>query len=276
MKNNLYDRTNFLKGKALWLRKEVLRIHQCAPEIRIASCLSTIEIFIVLYYGRLLNYNFKNTLWQKRDRLVISKGHGAVALYPILADFGLLDKSDLRRICKDGSNLGSIPDCLLPGFEFITGSLGHGLGVACGMAIALKRRKVKSSIFVLMGDGELYEGSVWESIMFAAHYHLDNLILIIDNNKICMLDYCKNIIDMFPLDKKFEAFRWDVHTVDGHNVEGLYSILKKIKSGGASTPKVLIANTVKGKGAPCLETDPLCHVKSLKTDEVDRIVTELE
>ena len=251
-------------------------MHQCAPEIRIASCLSTIEIFTVLYYGKLLNYNFKNTLWQKRDRFIISKGHGAVALYPILADFGLLDKNDLKKICKEGSDLGSIPDCLLSGFEFITGSLGHGLGVACGMAIALKRRKSKSSIFVLMGDGELYEGSVWEAIMFAAHHHLDNLILIIDNNKICMLDYCKNIIDMFPLDKKFEAFRWDVHTVDGHDVEGLAHTLKKLKSDGAGKPKVLIANTVKGKGALCLETDPLCHIKSLKSDEVDRIITELE
>lgn len=266
----------FLREKAAWVKEETLKIHRIAPETRLASSLSDIEIFVALYYGGILSYRSDNVCWEGRNRFIISKGHGAVSMYPILADIGFFDQKELGRVCKEGSFLGGIPDTIIPGFETVNGSLGHGLGVACGVALALKRKGIGAKVFVLMGDGELYEGSVWEAVMFAGHHKIDNLILIIDNNKICMLDYCKNIIDLSPLEEKFKVFNWLVETINGHDVGALYQRLQVLKEDKSSYPKVLIADTVKGKGVPQLETDSLCHIKSLKRDEVDSIIKELQ
>lgn len=260
-----------LKERASWVRKETLKIHKIAQETRLASSLSCVEIFVTLYYGKILNYDSSDIRWENRDRFIISKGHGAISLYPILADLGYFDMKELNNVCKEGSFLGSIPDSIIPGFETTNGSLGHGLGVACGMAIALKRRKKKEKIFVLLGDGELYEGSVWEAIMFAGEHKLDNLIAIVDNNKISMLDYCKNIIDLEPLYEKFKVFNWDVGVVDGHNINQLYNSLVNMKNKNGK-PKALIADTIKGKGVPKLENDALCHIKSLAPEDIDNIV----
>jgi len=270
------DIIKFLEDKALWVRKETLKIHKIAKETRIASCLSDVEIFVVLYYGKILNFDPKNTFWQMRDRFVISKAHGAVSLYPVLADLGFFNKEELKKVCKEGSFLGGIPDCSIPGFETINGSLGHGLGVGCGIALALKKRNLDPKVFVLSGDGELFEGAVWEAIMFAGHHRLDNLLLIVDNNKISMLDYCKNIIDLQSLEEKFETFNWKVKTVDGHNVKELYHTLKNFKEDKSNQPKVVIAHTIKGKGVPQLENDPLCHIKALTEKEIDEIISELK
>lgn len=251
-------------------------IHKIALETRLASSLSDVEIFVSLYYGNILRFDPRNTQWEDRDRFIISKGHGAISLYPILADFGFFDKEELNRVCRENSFLGGIPDIIIPGFETTNGSLGQGLGVACGISLALKRRNSESRVFVLLGDGELYEGSVWEAIMFASEHKLDNLIAIIDNNKICMLDYCKNIIDLDPLEEKFRAFNWKVEKVDGHNIEALYNSLKSLKQDKSDQPKVLIANTIKGKGVPQLEKDSLCHIKSLSEEEINLAIEDLK
>ena len=129
---------------------------------------------------------------------------------------------------------------------------------------------------VLIGDGELYEGSVWEAVMFAAHHQLNNLTMIIDNNKICMLDYCKNIINLEPIDEKFKAFKWKTDIVDGHNIKDLLDILKVIKNHNSNQPQAIIANTVKGKGVCRLETDSLCHIKSLSEAEIDKLLEEMK
>jgi len=263
---------NQLKEKASWVRKETLKIHGLAPATRLASSLSDVEIFTALYYGKILRFNPKNPNWEKRDRFIISKAHGAISLYPILADLGFFNKRELNRVCQPGSFLGGIPDTMIPGFETVNGALGHGLGVACGVALALKKKKSDSKVFVLSGDGELYEGAVWEAVMFASEHKLNNLILIIDNNKISMLDYCKNIIDLTPLQKKFQTFGWRTGTVDGHNLEKLYKSLKKIKEEKSNRPKALIANTIKGKGVPQLENDVLCHIRTLKKEEIAKLL----
>lgn len=265
---------DLLQQKAQWVRQETLKIHKTAQGIRLASALSCIEILTVLYYGKILNYNPKDIHWEERTRFIISKSHGGVSLYPILADLGFFDKDELYKVGKPGSILSDIPDCSIPGFETSNGSLGHGLGVACGIALALKKRGIKEKVFVLSGDGELYEGSVWEAIMFAGHHKLDNLVLIIDNNKICMLDYCKKIINLEPIDNKFRDFGWTTQFVDGHNVKSLYEMISKLKTTDEPCPKLLIADTIKGKGVPKLETDSLCHIKSLKIDEIDDILSK--
>lgn len=266
----------YLRDKALWVRKETLNIHRIAQETRLASSLSCVEIFVVLYYGKIINYNPSDMKCEKRDRFIISKGHGSISFYPILADMGYFGKEELGRVCKEGTFLGGIPDCIIPGYETTNGSLGHGLGVACGIALALKRRKRKERVFVLVGDGELYEGSVWEAVMFASEHRLDNLTLIIDNNKVCMLDYCKDIINLEPLDEKFRAFRWDTMTVDGHDVSQLYSTISTMGQDCGGKPKVLIANTVKGKGIPALESDPLSHIRNIKPEDIDSVIAELK
>ena len=223
-----------------------------------------------------MKFDAKNITLQSRDRFIISKGHGAIAFYPILADLGFFPKENLSRVCKEGCILGGIPDSVIPGFETTNGSLGHGLGVACGIALGLKRKKRKESVFVLVGDGELYEGSVWEAVMFAAEHRLDNITLIVDYNKVCMLDFCKNILDLSPLDEKFKAFKWNVKIADGHNVEELYGALKNFKEKAEGLPKVLIANTIKGKGVPRLETDSLSHIKNLTPEEAEALIMDLK
>lgn len=263
-----------LKEKSRWVRRETIKLHKNAPETRLASSLSDVEIFVVMYYGNILDFNPKDINWEKRDRFIISKGHGAVSLYPILADLSFFAKEELDKIGAEDSFLGVIPDTAVPGFETINGSLGHGLGVSCGIALALKRKGLNKKVFVLSGDGELNEGAVWEAVMFASFHKLNNLILIIDNNKMSMLGYQKDILGLEPLEDKFVAFHWETKSVDGHNVEQLYAALNHFKKNPSNQPKVLIANTIKGKGVPQLESDPFCHVKSLKADEVNKILKE--
>lgn len=270
------DFFEYLKQKASWVRKETLKIHKIAQETRIASSLSAVEIFVTLYYGKIINFDSTNLRWEKRDRLVISKGHGAISFYPILADVGYFDKEELGKVGQEGSFLGCIPDCIIPGFETTNGALGHGLGVACGISLALKKKRRNEKVFVILGDGELFEGSIWEAVMFAGEHRLDNLIVIIDHNKVCMLDYCRNVIDLGPLDDKFRVFKWKAETVDGHDVYALYHALVALREDKEDKPRVLIAHTIKGKGIPRLETDPLSHVKSLKAEEIDAILAELK
>jgi transketolase len=259
-----------LIAKAHWVWRETLRLHKLAPETRVASSLSAIEIFTVLFYGDLLLHDGANPRWEGRDRLIVSKGHGSICLFPILADRGYFSVAELDRICQEGSFLGGIPDTIIPGYETINGSLGHGIGVACGMALALKHKKVANHIFVVAGDGEFCEGSMWEGVMFAAHHCLDNLTVIIDNNKLCMLGRCEEILNVEPFERRFEAFGWQAERVQGHDISALHSTLAGLKRHGASRrPAVLIADTVKGHGVPELESDPLCHVRTLNPEEID-------
>ncbi len=270
------DLFGYLKERAHHVRKETLKIHKIAQETRVASSLSTVEIFTVLYYGKILRFNSRDIKWEGRDRLIISKGHGAISLYPILAELGFFPKRELSKVGSIGSFLGGIPDPIVPGFETVNGSLGHGLGVGCGMALALKAKNNPAKVFVLLGDGELYEGSIWEAVMFAGEHKLNNLILIVDSNKVCMLDFCKNVIDLEPLPEKFEVFKWEAKRVDGHDVVKLYKALANLRDSKGKKPKVLIADTVKAKGIAVLETDPLSHVKTVKPEEIDCLLRDLE
>ncbi len=263
-----------LEEKVHWVWRETLKIHKRAQGTRLASSLSCIEIFVVLYYGGIILYNENNIRWDRRDRLIVSKSHGAVSLYPILADLGYFPREELNRVCKQGGLLNDIPDSNIPGFETVNGSLGHGLGVACGIATALKMKDQTERVFVLSGDGELHEGSVWEAIMFAGHNGLGNLVLIIDNNRMSMLGYCRDILDLNPLDRKFRAFGWKAKVVDGHDVRQLVKVLRTFKKDKTDRPKVVIANTVKGKGIPRLEVDSLCHIKAVNGEEIDALLME--
>ncbi|MBF0301216.1 MAG: transketolase, partial [Oligoflexia bacterium] len=209
-----------------------------------------------------------------RDRLIISKGHGSICFYPILADLGYFKKNELEHVGDKGSFLGGIPDPVIPGYETVNGSLGHGIGVACGIATALKLKGKDQKVFVLMGDGELCEGAIWEGLMFASRHKLDNIIAIIDNNKISMLDFTKNIVGEDSWVSKFTSFGWNAHQVDGHIIEAVDATIRKCKQTMNGTPQVIIADTIKGRMIPGIENHPLSHVMTISESNFNKIIEE--
>lgn len=261
-----------LKNKAEWVWRETLSIHRRAAETRIASSLSPIEIFVVLYYGGVLRFDPSQPLADSRDRCIISKGHGSICMYPILADLGFFGREELEKVCESGGFLGGIPDPVIPGYETVNGSLGHGLGVGSGVAIGLKRKGSDRSVFVICGDGELHEGAVWEATMFAAQHRLDNLNLIVDDNRVSMLGYTDDIISHGDLSQRYKAFGWECRQVDGHDVMAVRDALSAMKQERAGKPKVLIARTLKGRGVPGLENAPLSHVMNPKPEVLDNLL----
>lgn len=268
MRNDLID----LRAKADWVWRETLGIHRRAPETRLASSLSSIEIFVALYYGGVLRFNPTNPRDESRDRCIISKGHGSICMYPILADLGYFPMEELQHVCESGSFLGGIPDPVIPGYETVNGSLGHGLGVATGMALGLKRKANNRSVFVVAGDGELHEGANWEAIMFAAQHKLDNLHLVVDNNSISMLGYTDDIVSHGDLGTRLSSFGWDCLEVQGHDVHALQSVLQQQKTKLNGRPKALIAKTLKGRGVPGLENAPLSHIINPKPELIDSLL----
>jgi len=267
--------TGTLEEKASWIRRETLKIHARAGGTRLASSLSPVEICTALYYGWDLRFKPEEPLWEERDRIIFSKGHGTICMYPVFADLGFFNLSELENVCRSGSFLGSIPDPIIPGYETVNGSLGHGPGVGAGMALALRLKKSLSRVAVLCGEGELFEGSVWEAFMFAAHHRLGNLTVILDYNKISMLGYTEKIVTLEPLPQKLESFGWEVHTVpDGHNISDLISVLNKIPRNTSGKPLFIIAHTVKGKGVDSLERNPLCHVATVSPEEIEKLLGE--
>jgi len=261
-----------LSEKALWVWRETLAIHRRAPETRLASSLSSIEIFVALYYGGVLRFDAGHPLLESRDRCVISKGHGSICMYPILADLGFFPKEELQRVRHAGGILGGIPDPIIPGYETINGSLGHGLGVATGMAFGLSRKDSDRSVFVITGDGELHEGANWEAIMFASQHKLDHLNLIVDNNQISMLGYTDDIISHDSLNKRLTSFGWECYEVDGHDVLAVQKVLLQMKSTHNQKPKALIAKTLKGHGVPGLENAALSHIINPKPELLDTLL----
>lgn len=255
--------------KAAWVRCETLRLHRRCPETRIASSLSCVELFTALFYSGVLRFHPRDPCWPERDRLVVSKGHGSISLYPVLADLGFFPRAELARVGQEGALLKVIPDPAIPGYETLNGSLGHGLGVGCGMALALRNERPGCRVFVVVGDGELNEGSMWEALMFAGHHRLDNLVLVVDRNGACLLDFCENVLALDPLAEKFRSFGWEASVVDGHDVDALAAVLAAARAGGSGRPRAVVATTVKGKGVARLESDPLSHVRVLTPGEID-------
>jgi transketolase len=261
-----------LPAKAKWVWRETIKVHRHAPETRLASSLSPVEIFVALYYGGVLRFDPRNPRAEERDRCVISKGHGSICMYPILADLGFFPVAELERVCMAGGILGGIPDPVIPGYETVNGSLGHGMGVATGMALALKGKKSDRSVFVVTGDGELHEGANWEALMFASHHRLDNLHLIVDDNQISMLGHTDAIVSHGSLVARLKAFGWDCTEVDGHDVVAVQDALLRMKARTTGEPKALIARTRKGNGVPSLEAAKLSHVMNPKPELLDALL----
>ncbi len=245
-----------------------------AKASHIASALSIIDILSVLYID-ILNVFPNNIKNPERDRFILSKGHACVGVYAVLAECGYFKKDLLAEYGKNGSILMNHISHKVPGVEFSTGSLGHGLSFGLGKALAAKKTDKKWKTYVLLSDGELQEGSNWEAFMFAAHHKLDNLVAIIDYNNLQSLTTVDETLRIQPLGDKLISFGWHVIELDGHNHEILYNNFKasnKIKG----KPIVFIANTIKGKGVSFMENKVAWHYKSPSEDELERAIKEIE
>jgi transketolase len=210
----------------------------------------------------------------ERDRFILSKGHACAALYATLALRGFFPVAELAQFGRDGSRLMAHISHKVPGVEFSTGSLGHGLGFGCGKALAAQRRKKNWRVFVLLSDGELDEGSNWEAILFAPHHRLDNLVAIVDYNKIQSLGTVSAVLDLAPLAEKFRAFGWAVREIDGHDHEAIRAACQTLPF-EPGKPSCLIANTVKGKGVDYMEDKLLWHYRTPNAEQVEQALGQL-
>lgn len=265
---------HFLKDKSKVIRKQTFDMVVNANKGHLGGSLSCVEILTVLYYGKILKYDPKNPKWENRDIFIMSKGHANNSLYVILADLGFFPIYELDNFSKKGCILGQHCDTLVPGIEISTGSLGHGLGIASGITLGYKLDKKDNNIFVLLGDGECQEGSIWEAAMFASHHKLGNLVAIIDRNGLSSEDFTENTSKLEPLKDKFEAFGWRVKTINGHSIEEILGALEYRHLKGK--PLMIIANTIKGKGVSWLENLPRSHHTIPKGDDLDNARKELK
>jgi transketolase len=238
--------------------------------------LSLVEILSALYY-QVMNINKDNPKDPNRDRLVLSKGHSCLSLYALLSDLGYIDESELLQVRRLDSRLQGHPDMKkTPGIDMTAGSLGNGLGAGVGMALSAKFEKSNRHVFVILGDGELNEGVVWESALTANKFHLDNLTAIVDMNGFQGSGACDEIMPKTNIRKVWEGFGWDVTEVDGHDIEGLTHVLRSIKNNRDGQPKVIIAKTVKGKGISFMENNNDWHQKALSRDQYVQALEEIE
>jgi|YNPNPStandDraft_1061719.scaffolds.fasta_scaffold40975_2 transketolase len=259
---------------ALRLRRHCVMMTHRARSSHIGSCFSAVELLAVLY-TQVLRVNPNWPDWPDRDRFIMSKGHAAAALYATLAEVGFFPVERLKAFCQNGSNMpGHATHSAVPGVEISTGSLGHGLSVGVGMALAAKRDGKGYRVFVMLSDGECDEGSTWEAALFAPHHKLDNLIAIVDYNKIQSLGMVKEVLDLDPLAEKWKAFGWAVREVDGHDVHALIDVFSALPF-ETGKPSCVIAHTVKGKGVSFMENKLLWHYRSPQGEELERALAEL-
>lgn len=242
-----------------------------------SSVFSAAEIFAVLYYD-VMSLHPEDPRWPHRDRFLMGKGHAAVGLFPILADLGYLEHDVLDGYTRLGSPLGDHPDMTkVPGIDFSSGSIGHALSNGLGMALGGRMFGDEFTVFVMLGDGEMQEGQVWEAALGAAHHRLGRLVAIIDRNGFQLDGAVDDIIGIEPLADKWRAFGWDVVEVDGHDVGALRTVLADAKNSGSDRekPMCIIAKTVKGKGVRYMETEPGWHLGYLDPADAERAVAEI-
>ena len=239
------------------------------------GCYSAAEIIAVLYFY-VMNVRPDEPKWAERDRFILSKGHAAAIFFSALAQKGFIPRQWLEHYGELGANLNTHPSMdRVTGLDVSSGSLGHGLPVGTGMAYAAKMDGKDYMTYVLLGDGECHEGMIWEAAMQAGHYGLDNLVAIVDRNRLCIAGDTEQWMRLEPFADKWKAFNWDVYEVDGHNVQALAETFDRIRAEKNGRPKVIIANTVKGKGVSFMENDYTWHSNSIDQAMYDTIMTEL-
>ena len=255
------------------IRKLSLEMVHNSNASHIGSALSMVDILAVLY-NNILNYDSNNPNWEERDKLILSKGHSCVSLYAVLGLKNFFDIELLSTYGKNGSDFMNHISHKVPGVEFSTGSLGHGLPYATGIALGHKLKGLESKVYVILGDGELAEGSNWEALLFASHHKLNNLVVIIDNNNLQSLTTVDKTLNLEPYKNKFESFGCKVVKIDGHDHSQLIDVLSNNNS--VSKPLAIIAKTIKGKGVSFMENQVKWHYKSPNTEELSIAMKEID
>ncbi|MBA2942392.1 transketolase [Paenibacillus sp. CGMCC 1.16610] len=253
------------------IRKSILNMMHYSKSSHIGSCLSIVEILYVLYF-KVLRVDPDSPIDPARDKFILSKGHGSAALYATLAERGFFSKKYLDEFYVNGGRLpGHLDMSAVPGIEVSSGSLGHGLSIGAGMAIANKLAKSEARVFVLVGDGECNEGSIWEAAMFSSHHLLDNLTVIIDYNKLQGFGETNEVVNQKSIINRWQAFGWETYEINGHESKEIYTALNKKQL----APKAIIAHTIKGKGISFMENKLEWHYKSPNEEQLNRALIEL-
>ena len=263
-----------LKSLARDMRVDIIRMIEAAGNGHPGGSLSVIDILTVLYW-KFLKHDPKKPDWAERDRFILSKGHACPALYAVMAKRGYFPHAELMTLRKLGSPLQGHPDRMrLPGIEFSTGSLGQGLSVGVGMALAAKMDKKNWKTYVVLGDGEMQEGQNWEAFMSAPKWKLDNLIMILDHNNGQIDGPVDQVMNIEPVADKLRAFNWDVQQIDGHDLDAIEKALTAAHNGGGK-PQAIIAKTIKGKGVSFMENNIAWHGNAPKKEDADKAVKEI-
>lgn len=255
------------------IRKKIYQMAHFAGGGHMGASFSMADIISVLYFDGVLRYDAQNPEWQDRDKFILSKGHACYALYAALARAGYFSEEELRHVGQMGSKFGGHPKMYdIPGVEASTGALGHGLSFAIGIAYSNKIDRKDSHVYVVLGDGECQEGSIWEGALSAPTLELDNLTVIVDYNKLQAMDQLENIVRMKPFADKWKAFGWDVLEIDGHNYAEIKNALLARQ---ARKPVLIVANTIKGKGVSFMENVPIWHFRMPNEQELPILMKEL-
>jgi transketolase len=257
------------------IRRIVLDMAYCGATVHIGCAFSVVELLAVLYRNH-LRLDASDPRSAGRDYMVLSKGHGVMAQYACLYELGWLSKADIDNYFKDGTRLKGLADGHVPGVEATSGSLGHGLSVAVGLALAAKLNKTDQACYALVGDGELNEGAIWEALLFAAHFKLDNLIVIVDKNDFQAMGSTEEVMRLGNIETKFVAFGFDAITLDGHHEPAIDAGLRALGAKKNGRPKAIVAETVKGKGVSFMEHDNVWHYTRLSPETYRAAVAELE
>jgi transketolase len=267
---------DLLTAKAKLVRRETVRLTQIAGAGHYTGTFSAAELFAALYYAQ-LRYRSAEPAWPDRDRFILSKGHAAIGLYPVLADVGFFEPSRLGNYTRLGSMFGDHPDMRkIPGIDFSSGSLGHGLSTGLGMTLAARVQGRSYRTYCMLGDGELAEGQVWEAAMAAGHYRAGSLVAIVDRNQLSIDGPTESIMGVEPLDEKFRAFRWQVQRIDGHDLDAILDAFAGLPDDPHGPPQMIIADTVKGRGVQRMELDTNWHVGNLVGTDYDDVLAEIE
>jgi len=274
------DRRNlsveYLADRAKFVRLETLRLTRIAGAGHYSSTFSCAELLSALYYGH-LRIDPQNPTWPDRDRFILSKGHAAIGLYPILADLGFFPPTELDNFTRLGSAFGDHPDMKkITGIDFSSGSLGHGLSVAVGMALAGRITRRDYRTYCMLGDGELNEGQIWEAAMAAGQFKLQGLVAIVDRNQLSIDGPTEKVMSVEPIHERFAAFGWDVRRIDGHDLPTILQTLDDLKPAGHGKPQMIVADTIKGRGVKYMELSLDWHVGNLVGQDYDDAWAEIE
>jgi transketolase len=266
----------FLADRARFVRLETVRLTRIAGAGHYSSTFSAAELFPALYYAH-LRVDPARPDWPDRDRFILSKGHAAIGLYPVLADLGFFEPALLDDYTRLGSPFGDHPDMKkIKGVDFSSGSLGHGLSIAVGMALAGRMQQRDYRVYCMLGDGELHEGQIWEAAMAASHFQLQGLVGIVDRNGLCIDGHTEDIMAIEPIDERFRSFGWSVRRIDGHDLDAILGALGDLEPAGVGAPQMIIADTIKGRGVRMMESSLNWHVGNLVGRDYDAVVSELQ